>query len=149
VLFTGFRHDIPEFLSEVQVSVLPSLSEALSNTLLESMAAGVPVVATRVGGNPEVVEHGVTGYLVPPREPEALAATIARILEQPTLAQAMGQAGRQRAVEHFSLDRLTQETESLYLRLLMKRRHRLPEAFLARRGGMAKAPVMGPEGTDA
>jgi L-malate glycosyltransferase len=145
VLFVGFRHDVPAFLSDVQVSVLPSLSEALSNTLLESMAAGVPAVATRVGGNPEVVEHGVTGFLVPPREPEALAAAVARLLEQPALAQAMGRAGRQRALESFSLERLTAETESLYIRLLMKRRHRVPEALLARRGGMAKAMLMAPE----
>jgi glycosyltransferase involved in cell wall biosynthesis len=113
------------------------------------MAAGVPVVATRVGGNPEVVEDGVTGFLVPPREPEALAASIGRLLEHPQLAQAMGRAGRERAAEHFSLQRLTQETESLYLRLLMKSRHRVPEALLARRGAMLKAPVMGPERTDA
>jgi glycosyltransferase involved in cell wall biosynthesis len=149
VIFTGLRHDVPEFLQQVNVSVLPSLSEALSNTLLESMAAGVPVVATRVGGNPEVVEDGVTGFLVPPREPEALAASIGRLLEHPQLAQAMGRAGRERAAEHFSLQRLTQETESLYLRLLMKSRHRVPEALLARRGAMLKAPVMGPERTDA
>ena len=149
VIFTGFRHDVPQFLSQVQVSVLPSLSEALSNTLLESMAAGVPVVATRVGGNPEVVEHGVTGFLVPSREPEALSATIGRLLEQPSLAQAMGRAGRQRVHEHFSLDRLTEETEGLYIRLLMKRRHRVPEALLARRGGMAKAMLMAPERGDA
>jgi glycosyltransferase involved in cell wall biosynthesis len=113
------------------------------------MAAGAPVVATRVGGNPEVVEDGVTGFLVPAREPEALAAAVSRILERPRLGQAMGRAGRQRAAEHFSLERLTHETESLYLRLLMKSRHRFPEALLARRGGMVKAPVMAPEPTES
>jgi glycosyltransferase involved in cell wall biosynthesis len=148
-IFTGLRHDVPAFLSEVQVSVLPSLSEALSNTLLESMAAGAAVVATRVGGNPEVVEDGVTGFLVPPREPEALAAAIGRLLDNPGRAQAMGQAGRQRVAEHFSLTRVTQETESLYLRLLLRTRHRVPEALLARRGAMVKAPVMSPERTEA
>jgi glycosyltransferase involved in cell wall biosynthesis len=150
VIFTGFQQDVPAFLSQVQISVLPSLSEALSNTLLESMAAGVPVVATNVGGNPEAVENGVTGTLVPSREPEALAAAVARLLEQPALAQAMGRAGRERAVEHFSLERLTHETESLYIRLLMKRRHRVPEALLARRAGAAaRAMLMAPERTDA
>ena len=149
VIFTGARQDVPELLSQVSVSVLPSLSEALSNTLLESMASGVPVVATRVGGNPEVVEDGVTGFLVPPREPEALAAAIGRLIEHPQRAQAMGRAAKERAAEHFSLERLTQETESLYLRLLLKSRHRVPEALLARRGSMVKAPVMGPERTDA
>jgi glycosyltransferase involved in cell wall biosynthesis len=149
VIFTGFRHDVPEFLSEVTISVLPSLSEALSNTLIESMAAGLPVVATRVGGNPEVVEHGVNGLLVPAREPEALAAAIARLLSQPALAQAMGRAGRQRAADHFSLERVTHETESLYLRLLLKARQRVPEALLVRRGALLKAPVMGPDRTMA
>jgi L-malate glycosyltransferase len=150
VIFTGFQQNVPQFLSEVQISVLPSLSEALSNTLLESMAAGVPVVATNVGGNPEAVEDGVTGLLVPSREPEALAAAIARLLEQPALAQAMGRAGRQRAVERFSLDRLTHETESLYLRLLMKRRHRVPEALLSRRASLAAKDLLMSSGrTDA
>ena len=69
VAFAGFRMDVPRILSETTVSVLPTLSEGLSNTLLESMAAGVPVVATRVGGNPEIVRHGETGFLVPPRDP--------------------------------------------------------------------------------
>lgn len=149
VIFTGLRQDIPEFLSEVHISVLPSLSEALSNTVLESMAAGLPVVATRVGGNPELVEDGVTGLLVPPREPESLAAALTRLVENPTLAQAMGQAARQRAQEHFSQERLVQETECLYLRLLLRTRHRVPEALLVRRGAMVKAPVMGAEPTGA
>jgi glycosyltransferase involved in cell wall biosynthesis len=149
VIFTGLRQDVPEFLSEIHISVLPSLSEALSNTVLESMAAGLPVVATRVGGNPELVEDGVSGMLVPPREPEALAAAVGRLIENPTLAQAMGRAARQRAQEHFSLERLTQETESLYLRLLLRTRHRVPEALLVRRGAMVKAPVMAPEPTGA
>jgi glycosyltransferase involved in cell wall biosynthesis len=136
LVFTGFRRDVPEFLSEVQLSVLPSLSEAMSNALLESMAAGLPVVTTRVGGNPEVVLEGVTGLLVPPREPEALAAAVTHLLENPAEAQAMGRAGRKRVVDHFSLERLTQETESLYLQLLLKARHRVPEALLARQGDL-------------
>ncbi|PYO27018.1 MAG: glycosyltransferase family 1 protein, partial [Candidatus Rokuibacteriota bacterium] len=81
VVFTGLRLDVPAVLDEVAVSVLPSLSEGLSNVLLESMAAGVPVVATRVGGNPEAVEEGVTGLLVPPRDAAGLAGAIARVLE--------------------------------------------------------------------
>jgi L-malate glycosyltransferase len=148
VIFTGVQHDVPQFLSEVTVSVLPSLSEALSNTLIESMAASLPVVATRVGGSPEVVEDGVTGFLVAPREPESLAAAIAHLLERPALAHAMGQAGRQRVVEHFSLERLTRETESLYLRLLLKTRHRLPTALMVRRNMTVDAPVMRLEGTE-
>src|SRR5437870_6047880 len=118
-VFTGFRLDVAELLSEVAVSVLPCVSaEGLSNSLLESMAAGVPVVATRVGGNPEVVEEGVTGFLVPPRDPAALAKAICQLLENPELASRFGQAGRQRVVECFSLERMVRETERLYLSLL-------------------------------
>ncbi len=126
VVFTGFRLDIPELLSEVAVSVLPCVSsEGLSNTLLESMAAGVPVVATRVGGNPEVVEEGVTGLLVPPRDPQALASGICRLLENPELGSRFGRAGRQRVTQHFSLERMVRETETLYLQLIRKARAEL------------------------
>lgn len=118
VVFTGIRLDTAELLSEVAVSVLPSLSEGLSNVLLESMAARVPVVATRVGGNPEVVEDGVTGLLVPPSDSAALAQAICRLLENPHLASQFGQAGRQRVAERFSLERMVQETERLYQKLL-------------------------------
>src|SRR5262249_53958707 len=80
VKLTGYRADVAGLLTEMSVSVLPSLSEGLSNVLLESMAAGVPVVATRVGGTPEAVEHGETGLLVPPADPQGLATAIARLL---------------------------------------------------------------------
>lgn len=118
VVFTGFRLDVPELLTEVSVSVLPSLSEGLSNVLLESMAAGAPVVATQVGGNSEAVKDGVTGLLVPPRDPAGLAEAICRFLENPRLASRFGQAGRQRVIEHFSLERMVQETDCLYQKLL-------------------------------
>jgi glycosyltransferase involved in cell wall biosynthesis len=125
VVFTGFRMDVPELLSEVTVSVLPSLSEGLPNVLLESMAAAVPVVATRVGGNPEAVEDGETGLLVPPRDPEALVRAISRFLEDPDLAFRFGQAGKERVIAHFSLGRMVQETERLYHRLLKGVRNHL------------------------
>jgi glycosyltransferase involved in cell wall biosynthesis len=119
-IFAGLRLDVPELLSEVTVSVLPSLSEGLSNVLLESMAAAVPVVATEVGGNPEVVEHGVTGLLVPPRDPAALASSICLLLEKPEAARRFGQSGRQRVAKEFSLERMVKDTEELYLRLLSR-----------------------------
>jgi glycosyltransferase involved in cell wall biosynthesis len=114
VIFTGFRLDVPELLSEITVAVHPSLSEALSNAVLESMAAGIPVVATRVGGTPEIIEDGVTGLLVPPRDSSALAQTISRLLLDRDLAARVGQAGRRRIMEHFSLARMVRETERLY-----------------------------------
>jgi glycosyltransferase involved in cell wall biosynthesis len=114
IVFTGFRLDVPDLLSEVTVSVLPSLSEGLSNTILESMAAGVPVVATTAGGNPEAVEHRVTGLLVPPRDAGSLTAAITALLENPDLARTLGGAGRRRVAEHFSLDVMVARTERLY-----------------------------------
>jgi glycosyltransferase involved in cell wall biosynthesis len=118
IVFTGFRGDVPDLLSEVAISVLPSLSEGTSNTLLESMAAGVPVIATRVGGNPEVIEDGVTGLLVPPRDSAALASAMDRLLEDESLALVLGQAGLRRVSELFSLEGSVHETEHLYQRLV-------------------------------
>jgi glycosyltransferase involved in cell wall biosynthesis len=118
VLFTGLRRDVPAVLSELAVSVLPSLSEGLSNVLLESMAVGAPVVATRVGGAAEAVEDGRSGLLVPPRDSAALAAAIGRVLADPELAAGLGQAARQRVITAFSLDSMTRETERLYVTLL-------------------------------
>lgn len=124
VIFTGFRADVPELLSEAAVSVLPSLSEGLSNTLLESMAAGVPVVASRVGGNPEVIEDGIGGYLVPPRDPGALAQAISAILKDRDLARDLGEQSRRRIVERFSLERMVHETQELYVQLLERKTQR-------------------------
>jgi L-malate glycosyltransferase len=118
VVFTGLRLDVPQVLDEVAVSVLPSLSEGLSNVLLESMAARVPVVATRVGGNSEAVAEGVTGLLVSPRDAAGLARAISRVLEDRELAARMGQAGRARVVERFSIQNMVQHTEQLYHTLL-------------------------------
>ncbi len=124
VLFTGFRLDIPKLLSEVSLSVLPSLSEGLSNVLLESMAAGVAVIATRVGGNPEVIEEGVTGLLVPPGDSQALAGAMSLLLETPELARRYGQAGKRRIAEHFYLGQMVRQTEQHYLKLLDQSMHR-------------------------
>lgn len=118
LIFTGFRSDVPDVLAEAAVSVLPSFSEGLSNTLLESMAAGVPVVTTRVGGNPEVIEHGKGGILVPPRDSRALAEAIYAILKNRDLAKSLGEAGRRRVADRFSLDRMVRETQDLYMKLL-------------------------------
>jgi L-malate glycosyltransferase len=124
VTFTGFRLDVPELLAEVTVSVLPSLSEGLSNAVLESMAAGVPVVATAVGGNPEAVEDGVTGLLVPPRDVGSLARAISTLLEDRELAARLGRAGRQRVEERFSDERMVRDTENFYLSLLARKASR-------------------------
>jgi glycosyltransferase involved in cell wall biosynthesis len=123
IVFTGFRSDVPDLLSEAAISVLPSLSEGTSNTLLESMAAGIPVVATRVGGNPEVIEDGVSGLLVPPRDSAALAAAMGRLLEDEELAIRLGQAGIRRVAELFSIEGSIDQTEHLYQRLVEAKGH--------------------------
>ena len=82
------------------------------------MAAGLPVVATNVGGNPEIVQDGITGILVPARDPAALSAAMIRILQSPSLARQFGEAGRARVAAHFSLESTVRQTEDLYLNLL-------------------------------
>lgn len=122
LIFTGWRTDIPEILPEVTVSVLPSITEGLSNTLLESMAAGRAVVATRVGGTPEVVEDGVTGLLVPPNDAGALAGAVRRLLEDAELRERLGRAARRLVLERFSIERMVTDTERLYEEELRRRR---------------------------
>lgn len=122
VLFLGFRQNIPQLLSIFDIFVLSSLTEGISLTLLEAMAAKKPIVATHVGGNPEVVVDGLTGLLVPPKDPDKMANAMLKILQNPDLAKRMGAAGRKRVEEKFSLDRMVREYEKLYEECLMRKR---------------------------
>jgi glycosyltransferase involved in cell wall biosynthesis len=129
VIFTGLRTDVPTLLASVNVSVMPSLNEALSNVLLESMAAGAPTVATRVGGTPEALLDGVTGVLVSPADSSALADAIVRLLDNAAMAAQLGRAARMRIADTFSVKRMVRATEDVYLELLdRKQRKRLPSA---------------------
>ena len=123
VIFAGIRSDVPALLSSVNVSVMPSLNEALSNVLLESMAAGAPTVATRVGGTPEALEDGVSGLLVPPGDSGALARAISRLLDDAPLAARLGHEARARIADAFSVGKMVSATENLY-RELLARKHR-------------------------
>ena len=123
VVFTGLRADVPDLLACASVSVMPSLNEALSNVLLESMAAGTAVVATRVGGTSEAVADGVNGVLVSSGDSPALARGISRLLSDPEFASRLGQCGRQRVRQRFSMDTMVRATERLYHSLLERRRH--------------------------
>ena len=118
MVFTGYRNDVPDILQELAVSVLPSLSEGLSNAVLESMAAGVPVVATEVGGTPEIVEDGVTGVLVPPEDASSLARAVERLLEDSDLSTRLAESGRRFVTREFSLERMARATENHYVNLL-------------------------------
>ncbi len=102
----------------INISVLPSLSEGFSNTVIESMAAGKPVVVTDVGGNAEAVVHQETGFVVPPRNVEKLAEAIELLLVDKNLAYRMGQAGRQRTERLFSIETMISKIENLYLSTL-------------------------------
>jgi glycosyltransferase involved in cell wall biosynthesis len=121
LIFTGQRNDVPQIMREIDISVQPSLSESFSNSLLESMANGLPVVASDVGGNPELVTDGENGVLVPSADPAALSRAMAQLLEYPDLAQRLGQAAREKVAREYSLESLLRRTEDLYVTLLERR----------------------------
>jgi glycosyltransferase involved in cell wall biosynthesis/CelD/BcsL family acetyltransferase involved in cellulose biosynthesis len=110
----GLVADIPGFLAGLDVAVLCSRSEGLSNALLEYMAAGRPIVATSVGGNTELIEDGVHGLLIPPQDPHALADALLRLLKDPPQATRLGQAARQRVAERFGLEARARRVEAFY-----------------------------------
>lgn len=119
VSFLGTRSDVPELLQIIDLFVLPSSErEGFGLALVEAMAAGKPVVATRLGSIPEVVEEGITGLLVPPGDSRALACAIRAMLEDRERAREMGERGRQRVVARFDIQRTVHELESLYQTLL-------------------------------
>ena len=121
LVFAGLRQDVPALLGASTVAVMPSLNEALSNALLESMAAGVPTVATRVGGTPEALTDGESGLLVPPGDMASLAAAVCRLLDDPAAATAYGHAARRVIEQRFSLRTMVAATEGLYVDLLQRR----------------------------
>ena len=114
VTFHGARDDVRRFLREGKLFVQASLSEGIALTLLEAMAAGVPIVATHVGGTPEVVADGVTGLLVPPADPDALARAMLTVLNDAATAQRMSDAARERAERCFNVRRMAASYEALY-----------------------------------
>jgi len=114
VSFLGERRDVEVVLAACDVFVLSSLSEGLSNTILEAMSTGLPVVATRVGGADELVDDGRTGVLVPPAQPDALATALASLIDDPAARRTMGAAGRLRAEREFSIARMAADYEALY-----------------------------------
>ena len=116
--FLGMRQDVPGLLSLLDVFVLPSLSEGLSLALLEAMASGKPVVATRVGGNPELIDHGKTGFLVQPEDARALAANLLKLVGDPEMMQQFGRRAAERVQQHFSMKQMADRYSDLYVRSL-------------------------------
>jgi glycosyltransferase involved in cell wall biosynthesis len=113
--FLGERDDVPSILSSSGIFVLPSRTEASPNGVLEAMAAALPTIASRVGGIPELIDHGATGILVEPDSPDALAAAILDLLDRPAFATALGRAARAQVEQRFSFDRMVANFEQLYL----------------------------------
>ena len=114
VVFTGRRDDVPAVTAALDIAVLPSYREALGLTILEAMALSRPIVASNVGGIPEMVEDGVTGLLVPPHDAEALAAAIVRLLRNHPLADTLGRAGHDLVHERFCIERMVSAVEQIY-----------------------------------
>ena len=114
IIFFDQRYDIPQLLAASDISVLPSNEEGFSNVVLESMAAGLPVVATRVGGNPEAIVDGMTGWLVPPQNPEQLADKIIDLLNDPRKARRWGEQGEKRIKENFLVENMVEGYLKLY-----------------------------------
>ncbi|MEJ2247473.1 MAG: glycosyltransferase family 4 protein [Acidobacteriota bacterium] len=109
----GFRADIQTLMKDFDLFVLPSLSEGLSSAIMEAMASSLPVIASKVGGIPELVQNGDNGLLVHPADPESLAQAIVQLVENPETLRQMGIRGRERMEEKFTLDRKVLETEEL------------------------------------
>jgi len=118
--FPGERANIPELMAAMDIFVLPSLGEGISNTILEAMATGLPVIATKVGGNLELVHEGKTGFLVPPADPGAMAEAMLRYVSNPDLRHRHGLAARDIIDHQFSMEAMTQGYLSVYDRVLMK-----------------------------
>ena len=120
VWLAGDRSDVAQLMQTFDVFVLPSLNEGISNTILEAMASSLPVIATRVGGNPELVVDGQSGLLVESQNPKALAEAIKYYLDHPQLAKQQGEYGRSLCQQRFSLQRMLQDYMAVYDQLIEK-----------------------------
>lgn len=118
IVFAGDREDVPDLLALMDVFVLTSLAESLPNAVLEAMACERPVVATNVGGVPELVTEGETGWLVPAGDPEIIAERVLRVIGDGELASKMGAVARQRVLDEFSSQRLVEKVEAVYAAVL-------------------------------
>jgi sugar transferase (PEP-CTERM/EpsH1 system associated) len=118
-LMLGDRQDVPTLMRAMDIFVLPSLNEGISNSILEAMATGVPVVATAVGGNSELLQDGVTGYLVPPSDPAALSARLRQYASSEELRRLHGEKAREAAIARFSVEAMVQKYEAVWRRVAL------------------------------
>jgi len=122
----GERQDVPDVMRGLDCFVLPSIAEGVSNTILEAMASGLPVIATAVGGNPELVVEGESGLLVPPSNPIELAAALIELADDPERARAMGKHGRQLVESNYSMGAMVRHYQQLYDRLFYGKMRQQP-----------------------
>ncbi|MGL6280293.1 MAG: glycosyltransferase, partial [Gaiella sp.] len=120
-LFLGYQEDVAPWYAICDAVVLTSASEGTPVTIIEALAAGRPVVVTLVGGVGDVVEEGVTGFLVEAGDTDAMADRLAALAADPSLAARLGAAGRERVIERYAVERLVDDVDALYRRLLARR----------------------------
>lgn len=118
IQFLGMRQDIPNLMAALDILAVPSVNEGMGRVLLEAGAAATPVVASRVGGIPDIVDDGETGLLVPPRDAAALAQALLELASQPERRRLMGDTARAKVVPHYSLENMVRQIEALYEELL-------------------------------
>jgi glycosyltransferase involved in cell wall biosynthesis len=138
VKLLGLRSDVPDLLAASDVAVLSTNFEGSPLSVMEYMDAGLPVVATRVGGIPDLIDHGVQGLLVESQDPAGLGDAIARVLSDPEAARRMGERGRERRRREFDIDVMVENLQNLYLELFAKTRRGQRGAPI--RPGRAAAP---------
>ena len=122
IVFLGERNDIPDLLQSMDIFVMTSLYEGMSNAIMEAMAAGLPVVATEVGGNSELVIDGETGFLCPSNDAMALADRVASLINSEKESERMGENGRKRMLNEFGIEKMIKETENIYMKLFEQRK---------------------------
>jgi len=121
VLFTGFQMNVRDIVACFDVAVLPSFFEGMGRVLLEAMAMEKPMVGTRVGGIPDLIEEGVNGFLVEPGNVNRLAESILKILKNPNIAYKMGRAGRKKIQSQYSADHMVRAIDTVYCNLLLEK----------------------------
>jgi glycosyltransferase involved in cell wall biosynthesis len=143
VIFTGRRDDVPAVTAALDVAVLPSYREALGLSILEAMALSRPVVASAVGGIPEMIEHGRTGLLVPPHDEAALADAIVRLLSNHPLADTLARAAHDLVHDRFCIERMVREIESVYDEGAAEMARRRASSMLGDRGPLGAGAKAG------
>jgi glycosyltransferase involved in cell wall biosynthesis len=114
VLLTGFRSDVPNLLRCSDIVVLCSETESAPLTLLEGLSSGLPVIATSVGGIPEIIQDGVNGFLVPPKDPESIANGILKLANDPKLMKRLGEAARKTILDRYTAEKVVSQYGEIY-----------------------------------